>query len=156
MNFKSLLYLCLVFSVCVKYNGNFPRVNSLFWYNKLMCYRHQTMTTWSQTEKYIAAWILRIRNRKIYAPGRPTFFTLHHLTILEAHTCPTKNISYKNCTQLDSLPSKILHKIYMWHAIVVHCNKLKPFLVRFTQHHPVLSASMSDKLKYAPFDYYTN
>ena len=82
---------------------------------------------------------------------------IYHPPTLEASTCPTKNnYSYKNCARLDSLPSELLHNIDMLHAGLVHCNKLKSFLVWLAQHHPVLCASTSYKLKYAPFEYYTH
>ena len=60
----------------------------------------------------------------------------------------------KNCTQLDSLPSEILHNIDIWNARLVHCKKLKPVLVWITQHHLFLPAYDSYELKYSPFDYY--
>ena len=44
----------------------------------------------------------------------------------------------------------------MWHAGLIHHNKVKPFLVRITQHNPVLYVSTSYKLKYALFDYFIN
>ena len=63
------------------------------------------MPTWVQYEKFKAAWINCIRNKRIKVPGRPPFLTLHHPPTLEASTCPTKNyFSFKNYTQLDSLP----------------------------------------------------
>ena len=40
----------------------------------------------------------------------------------------------------------------MWHAGLVNSNKLKPVMVRLTQYHPVIHASTSYKLKYAPLN----
>ena len=67
-----------------------------------------------------------------------------------------KKISYKNCTQLDSFLSELLHNISIWKVGLVHQNKLKPVLVKITQHHPVICVSMSYKLKYMPFNYFMN
>ena len=90
--------------------------------------------------------------------GTRMFYLPHttSTTTLEASSCPTKkNISSKNCTQLDSLPYELYHNIDMWNGVlVVHHNKLKPVLVRFTQHHTVLCESTSYEIKYIPFDYY--
>ena len=44
----------------------------------------------------------------------------------------------------------------MWYVGLLYLNKLKSVLVRLIQHHPVLRASTSDKLKYTPIDYYTH
>ena len=113
------------------------------------------MSTWVQYEKSIASCIHRIRNKRTHSPGRPPFFTLHHPPTPEASTCPTfTNHSYKNCTQLDSLPSELLHNIDMWRAGLVNHIKLKPVLVQITQYYPVLCASTFYKLKYPPFDYF--
>ena len=100
----------------------------------------------------ISAWIHHIRNGSIKTPGCPHLLTLHHPPTLEDFTRQTKKCSYKNFTQLDSLPSELLHNIYMWNAGLVHCNKLKPVLVWLIQHHPVLSENKSYELKYTPFD----
>ena len=85
---------------------------------------------WGQSEKSIAAWIERIINKRIQSSGLLHFLTLHHLPTLEAPTHPTKiNCSYKNFTQLDSLPSKLLYDIYMRNEGLVQCNQLKPVLL---------------------------
>ena len=152
-SFQSLIYLCLVLSGCVKHSRKLLCENSLFWDNKLARYLHHTMTTWGQSEKSIAAWIHHIRIKMIQYPGLPPFLVLHLPPTLEASTRPTKNsCSSKNCTHLDSLLFDLLHNIGIWHADLVHCNKLKPLLERLTQNHPVLRVSTSYKLKYVPFD----
>ena len=113
------------------------------------------MSTWGQYEKAIEALIQCIRNKRIQAPGRPPFLAINHPPKLEASTRPTKNyFSSKNLRQFDSLPSDLLHNIFMCHASLVHRNKLKIFLVQLTQRHPVIFASTSYKLKYIPFDYF--
>ena len=148
-NLQSLLYLCLILSLFVKQNRNFPCVKSRFWDKTLTYYNHRTMSTWVQSKKSIAAWIHCIRNKGVQAPGRPSFLTLHHPTTLEDSTRQTKTkTSYKNCTLFYSLPSELLHNIDMWYAGIVHTNKLKPFSVRLTQHRPLLRESMWY------FDYY--
>ena len=53
-NFQSLIYLCLVPSVFVKHNINFPCGNSLFQDKTSTHYHHCTMSTWVQSEKSIA------------------------------------------------------------------------------------------------------
>ena len=107
---------------------------------------------WGQYEKSVKVWLLRISNKSIQAPGNPPVFTLNHPPTLEASTRSTKNISsYINCTQFDFLPLEILHNIDMWHAVLVHCNQLKPILVRLTQHRPVLLFYIAYDLKYFPF-----
>ena len=126
----------------------------LFRDRKLMWYHQRNMSTWGQSEKYIAAWIHSIRDKSINASGRTTFLTLHQPPTLEASTHPTKTVPYKNFTQLDSLPLGLIHNIYMWHASLVHCNKLKPVLVQLTQHCQFICTSTSYKLKYAPFAYF--
>ena len=83
----------------------------------------------------------------------PPFLTLKHPTTLESFTCPTKKSSYKNCTHLDALSLELLHGIGMLYAGLLHRNKLKPVLVRLTQHNSFLCASAPYKLKYVPFDY---
>ena len=83
---------------------------------------------WIQSEKAIPAWIHRIRTKSIQAPGRPPFLTIHHLSTLESSTCPNKkSCSSKNCTQFYCLPLDLLHNIGMWHAVLVHCNKLNHY-----------------------------
>ena len=111
------------------------------------------MYMWVQYEKSTAAWIQRIRNKSIQAPGIPTFLITHHPPTLESSTSPTKTFSHKKCTQLDSLPLELLHNIDMRHAGIVNHKKLKPVLVQLTQKHPVLFEYTSYKLKYNPFDY---
>ena len=101
--FQSLIYICLVLSGCINYNRKFPCGNSLFRDKILTCYHHRIMSTWFQYQKSIASWIHHINNKRIQAPGRLPFFALHHPPTLEAYTRPTKNISYKKFTQLDSL-----------------------------------------------------
>ena len=126
-----------------------------FWNKTLTHYHHRTMSMWVQYEKSIAAWLHHISNKFIQAPRKSPLLTLNHTHTLEASTCPTKNnCSSKNCTQLDSLPLEHLHDSDMWHAGIVHYKKLNPVLVRLTQHHPVLRASLSYKLKQSPFDYF--
>ena len=114
------------------------------------------MSMWVQTKTYIVAWIHCIIHKRIQAPWRPPFLTIHHPPTIEASTCPTKKCSYKNCTQLDSLPLELLHNIDMWHASIVNCKKLKRVSLLLKQHHPVICASTSNKLKYVPFYYYTH
>ena len=131
--------------------------NHFLWDKTLMHYHQCTISTWSQTDKAISAWIHRTSNRRIKAPVCTPFLMINHPTTLEYSTLPTKNkYPHKNCTQLDSLPSEILHKIDMWHAGLLHHNKLKQVLVQFTQHPPVLCAHFSEKLKYSPFDWNTH
>ena len=126
-------------------------------YKTLACCHHHTMSTLGQTDKSKVEWIRCIRNRRINSPGRPHFLTIHQPTTLEASSNPTKNyVSYKICTQLDSLPSEILHSIDMCHAGLLHCNKLKPILLKLTQHPPVIHAYTSYEFKYFPFDYHTH
>ena len=115
-------------------------------------YHHCTISTWVQSENSIAEWLQHIRNKSIQAPWHPPIFTLNHPPTLEASTCPTKRISYKNCTQFDFLPLELLHNIDMLHVGLVHCNELNSVLVILTQHHPVLCASTAYELKYSPFD----
>ena len=80
--------------------------------------------------------INRIRNIIIKATGRPPFLALNQPPTLEASTLPTENkCFYKTFTELDSLTSYLLRNIDMWHAGLLHCNKLKPVLLRITQHH---------------------
>ena len=122
-----------------------------------MRYLRRNISTWGQSEKYIEAWIHFIMNKSIQAPGRHTFLMLHRPPTFAASASPTKKSIYsKNFIQLDSLLSYLLHNICMWHAGLLHCKKLKPVLVQLKQHHPVLRASMSYKLKYSPFEYFTN
>ena len=114
------------------------------------------MSTWGKSDKYISEWIHCIKNKRIQAPGHPTFLMLHHPPTLEFSTRPTKTFPTKNCTLLDSLPLELIYDIGMWHAVLLYCNKLKPVLVRLTLHYPVLCATTSYKLKNAPLEYYTN
>ena len=152
-NLQIILYLCFLLSGYVKHNRKFHCGNSLFLENMLMCYLHRTMSTWVQYDKYISAWIHRIRNKSTQAPGRPTLLTLHHPPNLEDSTNPTKKSCYsKNCTQSDSLPLNLINNIGICHADIVH-RKIKPVLVQLTQHHPVLFSSTCYKLKYPPFEY---
>ena len=144
----SVLYFQVVLSVIEKFSSG----NSLFWYKTLTLYHHRTIYTWGQSEKSIVAWIQRISNESIHEPGRHALTTLHHTPTLEYSTCPTKSFSYKNCTQLDSLLSELLHNIDMWNAGLAHHKKLKLVLVRLTQHRPVLREPLTYKTTYAPFD----
>ena len=113
------------------------------------------MSTGVQSNKSIAACIHHIRNKRVQAPVRPPFLSLHQPPTHEASTCPTlKNRDYKNHTQLDSLPSELLHNIEMWNTGHVNYNKVKLVLFQLTQHHPVLCAYKYYKLKYPPFDYF--
>ena len=90
-----------------------------------MCYLQHMISTWGQSEKYVAAWTHHIRTKRIQASGRPLFLTLHHPPTLEDSTFLTKKYCYlKNCTQLDYLPSNLLHNIGIWHMGLVHCNKM--------------------------------
>ena len=115
-HFQSLIYLCLVFSGCFKQRSKFPCGNSIFRVQTLTCYLHRTISTWGKSEKFIHAWLHRISNKSIKAPGCPPFLTLHHLPTLEASNHPTKNYCFsKNCTQFDSLQSDLIHKIVMCH-----------------------------------------
>ena len=153
--FQSLLYLCVLFSGCVNNNSKLPCGNSLSRDNTLTRYLHHNMYPWVQYEKSISAWVHCTRNKSIHPPWYPPLLTLHQLPTLEASTLPTKKyVPYKKFTQFDSLPSDFIHYIGMWHAGLVHSNKLKPVLVKLTQHHPVLFSSKFFKLKYIPFDYY--
>ena len=110
------------------------------------------MSTWGKSDKYTIEWINPIRKRRIKVPVNPTLLMLNYPPTLEASTLPIKFFPYKNCTQFNSLPLELLHKIDMWHAGIVHHNKLKLVLVKLTQHHTVLCVSTSNKLKYAPFE----
>ena len=113
------------------------------------------MSTRGQYDKFMAAWLHCISTKSSQSPGCPPFLTLHHPSTLEASTHPTKkSCSSVNCTNLDSLPQKLLRNINMWNTGLVHCNKLKPVLMWPTQHHPVVPVSTSYKLKYVPFEYY--
>ena len=113
------------------------------------------MSTWGQSERAISAWIQRIMTKRIHSPVRPPFFTINHPPTLEDPTCPTKkSCSSKNYTQLNYLPSDLLHKIGMWQAGLVHNNKLKPVLARLAKQNPVLRSSKYYKLKDYPFDYF--
>ena len=144
---------CLVLSGCVKYNTTFPCGNSIFQYKKLKLYHFRTMSTWVHTEKSTKSCLHCIRDRRIKAPGLTLFLTIHHPPTIGYHTLPTNNHCYsQDCTQLGSLLSQLIHNIDMWHAGIVHRNKLKPVLVHLTQHHPVFCASTSYELKYSPFD----
>ena len=154
-NLQSLLYLCRLNSGCFKHDSKFPCGKSLFQYMTLTRYLHRIISTWGQYEKSIEAWVHHIRNLRIQAPGCPPFLTLHHPTTIEAYTRPTKkSYSSKNFTQLDYIPSDLLHNIGMWITGFEHLNKLKPVLVQLTQHYPVLCAPTSYKIKYISFDYY--
>ena len=144
--------------VCVKKNKRCANILMEYFGHTYVCINlSQSIYTLEITFLIIgiAACINRIRNKRIHAPWRPPFLTLHHPPTLESSTRQSKNdCSPKNCTQLDSLPLDMLHNICMWDAGLVHSNKLKPVLVELTQHHPVLHASTSYKLKYIPFKYY--
>ena len=150
-NLQSLLYLCLVLSGCVKHNRKFPCGNLLFRDRKLTRYHHCTISTWVQSENSIAEWLQHIRNKSIQAPWRPPLINVHPPPTPEASTFPIKILPYKNCTQLYSLPSELLHSIGIWHTGLVHHNKTKPVLVGLTQHHAVLCAPLCYKIKYALF-----
>ena len=127
---------------------------SLFLEKILMCYLHHTMYTWGQSEKSIASWIRRIRDKRIQDPGRPPFLMPHHPPNLEPSTLLIKKMFLKNDTQLNSLLLELLHNIGMYNKGLEHHNKVKPVLVWLTQHHPVLCESTSYKLKYTPFEYF--
>ena len=149
-NFQGLLYICLVLSSCVEIYKKFPSVNSLLWVQTLTRYLQRTISKWGQSDKYPAAWICCTRTKRIQAPGRPPFITLHQLPLAQLKSL----VSSKNFTHFDSLLLALLHNIVLCHAGIVHYNKLKPVLVRLTQHNPDLCASNSYKLKYVPFDYF--
>ena len=152
-NLQSLLYIFLVLSGCVKQSRKLPCGNSLFRVHTLTHYLHYTMYIWDRYEKDTSACIHCIRSKSIQDPGRPPLLTLHQPSTLEASTCMTKNsCSSKNCTQFNPLPSDLIHNIGMWHAGLVQPNKLKPSLMKITQHNPVLRASKSYKLKFPPFE----
>ena len=113
------------------------------------------MSTWGQSEKSIAAWIHHLRKKRIQSPGLPPLLTIHHPPTLEYSTWLTnKSCYYNNCTQLDSLTSKILHNIGMWYGAIAHRNKLKLVLVQLLQSHPILGSSMAYIIIYTPLDYY--
>ena len=132
-NLQNILYLCILLSGCFKYNRNLPCENSLFLKKTLTCYLHCTISMWGQTEKSMAAWLHHIRNIQIRAPRRPPLLMLHHPPKFDASTLPTKNnVSYQIFTQLYSLPSELFNNIGMSRAGILHCNKLKPVLVRLT------------------------
>ena len=151
-NLQSLMYICLVISVCVKQRSEFICGNSLLRVKTLTCYLHRTMYTWVKFEKAIAAWPHRISTKRIQTPGCTPFLIIHHPPTLEASINPTKSsCSSKTFAQLYSLTLYLLHNIGMWHAGLIHHNKLKPLLAQLTQHNPVLRASTSYKLKYDPF-----
>ena len=154
---QSLLYICLVLSGCVKHSMKFPCGISILQYKTLTQYIHHTISTWEQYEKTISSWIHRIRTIRIHYPRRLNFLILHYSQTLEDSTCPTKrSYSSKTYTQFYYLPSEILLNIGIWYAGIVHRNKLKLVLVLITQHHPVLCAHKSYKLKYVPFEYLLN
>ena len=67
---------------------------------------------------------------------------------------PKKNL--KTFHTVGFPPIGTSHNIDMWHAGILHHNKLKQILVQLTQHHPVIRASISYELKCVPFDYYTH
>ena len=76
---------------------------------------------------------------------------LHHPTTLAASTRPTKkHPPSKNSKQFDSLPSDLLHNIGVWHAGLVHYNKLKLVLEWPAQQNPVLCDSKPYKPKICP------
>ena len=88
---KNLLYLCLVFPGYIKHNRKFPCGNSIFQDKTVMYYIHHTMSMWGQYDKSIAACIHHISVKRIQAPGRPPFLTIHHPPTFESSTRPTKN-----------------------------------------------------------------
>ena len=109
------------------------------------------MSTWGQSDKYIAAWIHHISNKRFRHHG--ILPSSRHTTHppLELPLTQLFEKLLKNCTQVDSLPSELLHNIYIWRAGLVHHNKLKLAFVLLTQHHPVICVSTSYKLKCPPF-----
>ena len=154
-NLYILLYICLVLSGCVKHSSKLPCEKTLFWAKTSTRKLHRTMSTWGQSEKSIAAWIHFISTKRIQDPGRTPFLTLYHTYNLEASTLPTKNsCTSQNCTQFNSLPPDLLHNISMFHAGLVHHNKLKPVILWITQQNPVSLVPKSYKLKYVPFYYF--
>ena len=69
---------------------------------------------WGQSDKYIKAWIHRIRNKMIQAPIFPPVLSLHHPPTLEAFNRPTKtNIPLKKFTQLNLLSLEIHSNVDM-------------------------------------------
>ena len=147
--FMCLLYIFIVFSSFVKQPRRFPFGNSLSQVDIFTRYLHYTMSTWGQSDKSISAWLHGISTKSILSPGRPSFLTLHHPTILESSTFQTeKYVSSKNWTRFNSLPSDLLHNICMWNAGLLHHNKLKPVLVQATLHRPVICEFKYYKLHY--------
>ena len=152
-NLQSLLYICLVLSGYVKQRSNFPCGNSLFEVHILMRYLRCNISTWGKSEKAISTWLHRIRTKRIHPPGRHHFLTLHRPSTFEASPCPTKRYcSSKYFTHLNLLQSYLLRNIGMWNVGLVHCKKLKPVLELLTKHNPVIRASKSYKIKYAPIE----
>ena len=90
-NLQSLIYIFLVLLGFVNYNRKLTCGKLLFWDKTLTHYHHRTMSTWSEYEKSISAWIHHIMRKIIQAPGRPPFLTLHHRPTLEYFTHLTKN-----------------------------------------------------------------
>ena len=101
--------------------------------------------------KCMAELLHSILNAKIEVPRYPPLLTQHHPPTLETSTHPTKNaLSSKHFTQFDSLPSDLIHNIYMYHLSLVHCDNSKTVWYGLTRHDPVLCASKFYKLKYFP------
>ena len=141
---QCLRYLCLVISSFKKQRRKSPRGNPFLQAQILTHYIYQTMSTWGQYEKSIAALIHHIRTKMTQTPGQHPLLIWHHPPNLEDFIRLTKNsCSSKNCTQFDSLPSDLLHNIDMWNLGLVHRNKLKSVLDQITQQNFIIFASTS-------------
>ena len=109
---------------------------------------------WRQSKKSKAAWIHRIRDKRIKATGHTTIFIRHRLTTLEDSTFLKKNNHpYKNDTLFNSRLLYLLHDIDTWNLVLVHRDKPKRVFARHIDHNPVLCASTPNKIEYAPFKY---
>ena len=151
---QSLLYICLLLSGYVKDSTKLYSGREIFRDKTLTRHLRRTMSMRGQSDKSIAVLIYQMSNKTTKAPWCLPLITLHQWPTLEASNHQTKNhCSSKNYTQLYSLPSDLLYNIGMWHTGLVYCNKLKPVLLWIKQKNPVLCASTSYKIKYAPFDY---
>ena len=139
-------------SGCVKHVRKLPCGNSLFQFHILTRYLHYTMSTWGQYEKYTSEWTLHTNTKNNQAPGCPPFLTIYHPPNIEYSTRPNKkSFSSENCTQLGSLPLKLLHIIGILHADLVNNNKLKPVLAKPKQNNSVICTSNYYEQKYVPF-----
>ena len=98
-------------------------------------------------------WVCCETEWNIKVPGHPNLLQRHHQPTLEVSTCPTKNeCSSKNCTQLDTLRSDILHTIDTRYLSLVHHETFKKVLAWIKHQNPVLHSTRSYKLKYIQFD----